>query len=91
MPPNPDPAAMPSGFIRVDVEFTEADAAEFARRFRKEIAKHRVRVIDPPLHRRTRLRLAARRRIDKTCGWLCEHRCVPAAVLIWRACGVWRR
>jgi hypothetical protein len=43
----------------------------------------------PALRRRTRLRLAVTRRIDKTCGWLCEHGHDTVAVLIWRACGLW--
>lgn len=43
----------------------------------------------PPLCRRTRLRLAVTRRIDMTCGWLCEHGRDAAAIWIWRACGLW--
>lgn len=43
----------------------------------------------PALSRRTRFRLAVTRRIDITCGWLCEHGLDAAAVLIWRACGLW--
>lgn len=43
----------------------------------------------PALRRRTLLRLAATRRIDKMCCWLCEHGLDTAAVLIWRACGLW--
>lgn len=43
----------------------------------------------PPLRRRVRLRLAATRRVDKTCGWLCEHRVHWLAIAIWRTCGLW--
>lgn len=91
MPPNPDRAAMPSGFIRVDVSLTQEEAAEFARRFFEATKRGRSRVIWRPACRRTRIRLAVRRRVDKACGWLCEHHCDPAAVLIWRVCGMWRR
>ncbi len=42
-----------------------------------------------PLPLRTRLRLAATRRVDTVCDWLCWHGLDGAAVLIWRACGLW--
>lgn len=42
-----------------------------------------------PLPWKTRLRLAATRRIDIACGWLVEHRLHGPAILIWRACGMW--
>jgi hypothetical protein len=45
----------------------------------------------PVLSRRTRLRLAVRRRIDIACCRLVEHGYGRAAVWIWRACGMWPR
>lgn len=46
---------------------------------------HRVRPI-PPLPARTRLRLAATRRIDHLGAWLCGHGHPGAALRIWRTC-----
>ena len=45
--------------------------------------------IRPALPRRTRLKLAAVRRIDTVCDWLCGHGLDGAAVLVLRACGLW--
>ena len=43
----------------------------------------------PALGRRTRLRLAAIRRVDTVCDWLCWHHLDAAAILIWRTLGLW--
>lgn len=43
----------------------------------------------PALGRRTRLRLAFVRRIDIACDWLSWRGHDRAAILIWRACGLW--
>lgn len=40
----------------------------------------------PPLPYRTRLRLAAARRIDRAGAWLCGHHCVWLAEAMWRTC-----
>ena len=40
----------------------------------------------PPLPYRTRLHLAAVRRIDRAGAWLCGHRCGRLALRIWRVC-----
>ena len=40
----------------------------------------------PPLPYRTRLQLAAHRRIDRAGAWLCGHHCARAAELMWRLC-----
>lgn len=43
----------------------------------------------PALSRRTRLRLAAIRRVDTVCDWLLERDADRLAIAIWRACGLW--
>lgn len=40
----------------------------------------------PPLPYRTRIRLAAARRIDRLGAWLCDHGHASTAERIWRAC-----
>ncbi|MBX9392246.1 hypothetical protein K4749_01195 [Streptomyces sp. TRM72054] len=49
---------------------------------------HRV-VLLTPLPLRTRIRAAARRRIDHTGAWLAGHGHFRAAELLWRACRMW--
>jgi hypothetical protein len=36
-----------------------------------------------------RLRLRWERTVDRAACWLCDHRHVDAAVLLWRACRLW--
>lgn len=38
---------------------------------------------------RARARLRAESHIDGAAGWLAGHRCSWAAILLWRACGMW--
>jgi|HubBroStandDraft_2_1064218.scaffolds.fasta_scaffold610697_2 hypothetical protein len=74
-------------------------AAEEAEDFRQRLeeALHRPvlwvhpdgkarRRLPPPL--KTRMRLRAHRRIDRTCGWLCGIHCERIARAIWRMTGL---
>jgi hypothetical protein len=50
---------------------------------------HISRQISRSLPRRTRIRLSLARRVNTVACWLCDHGHTDAAVLVWRACGMW--
>jgi hypothetical protein len=63
----------------------------FAAEWRKQAQqRNKVRLLTP-LPRRVRMRLAARRAVDKAGIWLVKHHRYHAAQRLWQAFGMWRR
>lgn len=65
--------------------------AEWDRLRRRWARQHRraPRLLTP-LPRHVRLRLAATKVINTTGCWLCDHGRTRLAMLLWRACGMWK-
>lgn len=59
--------------------------ARWRRKYAQTHNAHRVTALGD-LPARTRLRLAAHRRVDRVGAWLCGHGCPRAALWLWRAC-----
>jgi hypothetical protein len=79
---------VPPGWLEAN-GFTPESWQRFVDEFGRECRTGRVRLLTP-LPRRTRLRLWRQRRIDGIACWLAEHVSPGVAIVLWRACGMWR-